>query len=368
MRVVHVTPTAFGAGGLFGGGERYPLELARALAAEVDCELVTFGRRARGRGRSHTQTGREPNGLRVTTLPAWGHLGRHPAHPVGPGLGPRLRGADVVHAHQLWSLPTRLVARRGHRPLAVTDHGLLTERPSARVRDAVALFLTVSRYSAEVLGAPEDRTRVIYGGADPARYFPDPDPAASPGGVLYVGRITPHKGIDTLIAALPPGVPLTVVGTTGHDRDLPERAYPALLRRLAAGKDVTFLDRVSDDALPELHRRAAVLVLPSVERTCYGRRHAISELLGLTVIEAMASGTAVIASRLGGLPEVVVDGETGFLVEPGEVDDLAARLTQVLGDPALARTLGENGRQRALRTFTWDACARRCLDAYGELV
>ncbi|MCA1691728.1 MAG: glycosyltransferase, partial [Actinobacteria bacterium] len=93
----------------------------------------------------------------------------------------------------------------------------------------------------------------------------------------------------------------------------------------------------------------------------------ISELLGLTVLEAMASGTPVVASRLGGLPEVVVDGVTGFLVEPGEVDQLQDRLRLLLADPGLARRLGENGRDLVLRQFTWEACAERCLAAYREL-
>ncbi|MFN2504938.1 MAG: glycosyltransferase, partial [Acidimicrobiales bacterium] len=90
-------------------------------------------------------------------------------------------------------------------------------------------------------------------------------------------------------------------------------------------------------------------------------------LLGLTVLEAMASGTPVVASRVGGLPELVVDGVTGFLVEPGDVDQLQDRLRLLLADRGLARRLGENGRDLVLRQFTWEACAERCLAAYREL-
>jgi glycosyltransferase involved in cell wall biosynthesis len=111
-----------------------------------------------------------------------------------------------------------------------------------------------------------------------------------------------------------------------------------------------------------------VLVLPSVWETCYGRRVAVPELLGLAVLEAMASGTPVVCSRLGGLPEVVHDGETGLLVEPGNVDELRERIGLVLADSALAKRLGDNARQLVLERYTWDHCARRCLAAYREML
>jgi glycosyltransferase involved in cell wall biosynthesis len=224
----------------------------------------------------------------------------------------------------------------------------------------------VSAYSARELGAPPSRTRVIYGGADANRFSPGTDHRRR--GVLFVGRLTPHKGIDRLIEALPDKAELHVVGSTGHDPNPPERDYPNLLQRLAAGRRVRFLGAVPDSDLPALYRQAQVVALPSVDRTCYGREIAVSELLGLAAIEAMASGTPVVASRIGGLPEVVDDGMTGFLVEPGNVAALRARLAEVLGDRRLAERLGRNGRERVLETFTWEACAERCLAAYSELL
>ena len=229
----------------------------------------------------------------------------------------------------------------------------------------VRRFLAVSQYSADVLPTPPGRTSVIFGGADPARYWPD---GGRRDGVLFVGRLTPHKGVDRLIAGLPAGARLTIVGTAGHDRRPPERDYPDDLRRLAVGKDVRFLGAVPDDELAELYRRAAVLAVPSVHTTCYGRRVAVSELLGLTTIEAMASGTPVVASRLGGLPEVVADGQSGHLVEPGDAASLRRTLTRLLDDTVEARRLGDAARRRALEHFTWDACAKRCLDAYSQLL
>ena len=361
MRIVHVAPTLFGPNGIFGGGERYPLELARALAAHVETELVTFGPRPRA--------WRDSSGLGVRVLRSLAHLGGHPAHPIAAGLVPALAAADVVHAHHMRAAPSRvaaLVARARGARAAVTDHGLRGGSWLGLLPRLFDRFLTVSAYSARELAAPPSRTRVVYGGADPERYRPDPELARE--GVLFVGRITPHKGIDRLLAAVPERTLVRVVGSPGHDPRLPEREYPALLRSLAAGRRVEFLGAVPDDDLPALYRRAQVFVLPSVERTCYGREIAFSELLGLAALEAMASGTPVVASGIGGLPEVVEDGETGFLVEPGDVAGLRDGIERVLGDRPLAERLGRNARARVLERFTWEACAARCLAAYEELV
>jgi glycosyltransferase involved in cell wall biosynthesis len=360
MRVIHVAPSAFGPDGLYGGGERYPLELARALAADVECELVTFGPRP-GRWR-------EPGGLRVRVLRPLLLLHGHPAQPVAPLLPPALAGAEIVHAHHFRSVPTRMAAvtaRVRGAATAVTDHGLPGRAWGGLVHRLFDRFLTVSRFSADVLGAPPTRTRVIYGGADPRRFAPGP--GGDRDGVLFVGRLTPHKGVDRLIRALPAGAALRIAGGGGHDPRPPERDYPDLLHRLARDREVTFLGPVPDPDLPGLYRRAAVLAMPSVDRTCYGRHVPVSELLGLTALEAMASGTPVVASRIGGLAEVVVDGETGFLVEPGDLAALRDRLSLVLSDRALAARLGANARDLVVQRFTWRACAERCLAAYQGL-
>lgn len=361
MRIAHVAPTAFGPSGLLGGGERFPLELSRALATEVECELITFGPRS--------VAYREAGGLRVRMLRPLTLLHGHPARPVAPGLLAALAGADLVHTHHMRSTPSRLAALtarvRGQR-LVVTDHGLQGGDWAGLLPRLFHFFLPVSRYSALELKAPPSRTRVIYGGADPYRFAPDRDAARD--GVLFVGRITPHKGIDRLIEALPQGARLRVAGSTGHDPKPPERDYPALLHELAAGRNVEFVGPVSDDLLPTLYRRARVLALPSVNRTCFGTMVRVSELLGLVAIEAMASGTPVVASRVGGLPEVVQDGVTGFLVEPGDVEGLRERLSQLLSDPGLASRLGGNARELVMDRFTWSACAARCLEVYGALL
>ncbi|HYY44270.1 MAG TPA: glycosyltransferase family 4 protein [Actinomycetota bacterium] len=360
MQVVHVTPAMFGNEGLFGGGERYPLELAKAMAAEVPTRLVGYGPRSmRARHK----------GLEVVVLPRWFSLRGHPAHPIGPGLARCIRTAGVVHTHQTASAPAcaaALSARARRIPVVTTDHGLGRGLWGPLLRKTFDGFLTVSRHSAAMLGAPAEKTCVLLGGADPQRFRPDP--AAGRDGVLFVGRLTPHKGVDNLIRAMPEGELLRICGTGGHDPHPPERDYPQVLRALAARKRVEFLCRVADEDLPTLYRSARVFVLPSVEVTCYGRRHAISELLGLAVIEAMASGTPVVCSNIGGIPEIVRDGETGFLVPPGDAAALGDAVRRLLTDDRVAQRMGEAAREHAVTMLTWQACARRCLDAYDQMI
>jgi glycosyltransferase involved in cell wall biosynthesis len=362
IKVVHVAPTTFGRDGLFGGGERYPLELARAIARvpDVSCRLVTFGPRAR--------EVEERDGLRIRVLHPWTHLRHHPAHPFAPQLLTALGDADVVHVHHLHSTPSRMAAlacatRRAR--VVVTDHGLYGRDWFGALHHLCERLLAVSRFSASVLGMASAKTRVVYGGADTSRFHPD---ARSRDGVLFVGRLTPHKGVDRLLRALPDGTTLTIAGTGGHDRAEPECGYPHLLRKLARGRGVRFTGAVDDVTLAELYRRARVVVIPSVHTTCYGATVTVSELLGLTALEAMASGTPVVASRLGGLPEIVTDSVTGHLVEPGDVDHLRTTLTALLADDAHARSLGENARAVATEHFTWDCCAQRCVASYREII
>jgi glycosyltransferase involved in cell wall biosynthesis len=360
VRVIHVAPTAFGTEGLFGGGERYPLELARAIAQHVSCELVTFG--------PHPGT-RQDGPLTIRVVRPLAYLGGHPARAIAPALTRVIRSADIVHAHHMRapaSLLAALTARARGMPTVVTDHGLQGSNWGGLVPRLFDRFLLVSRHSASDLGAPAAKTRTIYGGADPARFRPDP--AEKREGVLFVGRLTPHKGIDVLIRALPTDARLTVVGSEGHDSRSPEREYPELLRSLAADRRVEFLGAVDDDELARRYRTAAVVVIPSVERTWYGRAIAVSELLGLVALEAMSSGAPVIASRVGGLPEIVEDGVTGHVVSPGDVTELRGRIEAVLRDPAAAARLGANGRRRVLAELTWDRCAARCLEAYSQLL
>jgi starch synthase len=107
----------------------------------------------------------------------------------------------------------------------------------------------------------------------------------------------------------------------------------------------------------QLYSHAAVFVCPS-----------IYEPFGLINLEAMACGTPVVASRVGGIPEVVVDGETGWLVEPGDATALGQALREALADPERARRMGEAGRRRVEAHFSWDRIADRTMIVYGEAI
>ena len=341
---------------MFGGGERYPYELARAMSRLTPTRLVTFG--------PHNDTRREDD-LEIVTLKRIALLKGHPVHPVARGLRAQLSKADVVHTHHMRSASSRMAALLTvptSKTLVVTDHGLGGGGWAGLLPRMFDAFLPVSEFSARTLDAPSGRTHVIYGGCDPQRFHPDDGKRS---GVLFLGRITPHKGIDRLLRALPPDASLTIAGTAGHDPDPPESGYPQFLHDLARGKRVRFAGQIGDERLPELYRRAQVYVLPSVEMTCYGKRVEISELLGLSLLEAMASGTPVIASRTGGVPEVVQDGTTGYLVEPGNEAALRAAIQELLKDRKKAERMGRAGRELVLDRFTWDRCAHRCLVAYG---
>ena len=336
------------------------MELARALSMHVDCTLVTFGSRARSYS--------DPSGFEVVVLETKRLLRGHPAHPVATDLHRHL-SADIVHTHHMRSAPSRIAAiysklQRGK--TAVTDHGLGPGGFAGLLPQLFDRFLTVSAYSARILDAPAAKTRVIFGGTDPKRF--SPEPGGDRDGIIYLGRITPHKGIDHLIRALPDGVGLRIVGSEGHDRDPPESGYREFLEELAVGREVEFYGPASDEELPTLIASACGLVLPSVHHTCYGRYVAISELLGLAMIEAMACETPVICSRIGGLPEVVHDGTTGFVIDAGDVDSLHDCISALTTDARLVHKMGRAAREDVLARFTWDHCARRCVAAYEELV
>lgn len=353
-RVAVVYPIPFGEDGIYGGGERYALELARALSRQVPVRLVSFSARAGSR--------REGD-LEIRTYRPLRYVRGARFNPLSVAFLGALRDVDVIHCMSWNTLVTDfavLAAQALGKRVFVTDVGggasvtLLRWLPLARLVDG---FLLIAAQSGGQFERFRARWSIIYAGIDVAHFRPDP--TSQRRGVLYVGRILPHKGINYLVEAIDPGVPLRIVGRPYHEE------YLRLLHRLAAGKDVTFVTDASDDDIVREYRSCAVAVLPSVNTNVYGETTALPEILGFTAMEAMACGAPVVCSDVGALSEVVVEGATGFLVPPNDPAALGARLRLLLGDAALAARLGAAARERIASSFTWEHVAGRCLAAYA---
>jgi len=273
---------------------------------------------------------------------------------------------QIVHTHG--SLAGRTAAGVAGVKVVFTKHGLASaeeqavqvRRPRAAVRKAavrvfadriVAVSEAVKR-SLVSAGADAQRVWVIPGGVDLAAYAAVPP--LVPGVVGALGRLSFEKGFDLLLDALPS------VGGAGFrvllGGDGPQRE--ALTRQvvdLGLSETVSLVGFV--ESVPAFLGQIGLFVLPSR-----------SEGLGLVLVEAMAAGRPVVATRVGGIPEVVVEGETGLLVEAGNASALAAAVGRVLGDSALALRLGEAGRRRVAAMFSAQRMADQTTALYEELV
>jgi glycosyltransferase involved in cell wall biosynthesis len=175
---------------------------------------------------------------------------------------------------------------------------------------------------------------------------------------VFVGRLLPHKGIDDLVKGLPDGMTLEVIGRPYHDR------YFADLKRLAIGKRVVFRHDCDDADIVSAYRRATCVVLPSVYRDCYGGETTIPELLGQTLLEAMACRTPAICTDVASMPEIVEDGVTGFVVAPNRPDLMRQKLEWLRDHPLQAEAMGMASHARVENLFTWPRVVERCLEAY----
>jgi len=248
------------------------------------------------------------------------------------------RDADLVHAH--W-LPAGAVALTTGKPFVVqlwgTDVELARRAPSLarRVLRRARLVICASNAladSARELGARE--VRVIPSGVDVPEEVAE---EAEPPEVLFAGRLSPEKGILELVEAAN-GMTLVVAG----DGPLRDRVPGAL-------------GFVPHHALGPLYERAAVVAVPSHR-----------EGFGVVCAEAMAYGRPVVAGAVGGLLDLVADGETGLLVPPRDVPALREALERLIGDRELRRRMGEAARERVRTRFAWPAVTDATLAAYEE--
>jgi glycosyltransferase involved in cell wall biosynthesis len=377
-----------------GGVERHVAELAPRLAAHghrVDVYTSDLYREFPWQRLPPSVPREAPASFgAVHRLPVWSLPGElH--YPFFRGLGAALaRGRpDLVHAHT-YGTNQVAVARRHHRrfgtPFVLTAHfhpiwsieggwlrhrirGFYDRRLAGPVVAEAAAVVVQTREEERLLrslGLALPRVVVVPPGYTP---FPPPPPGTRhfseqfglPGPfALFVGRLASNKGLLTLVDAFAelaseePASELVLVGEDGGMRS----AVEARVRARGLERRVHLLGHVEDEQLvAAAYREARLTVLPSDY-----------EAFGLVLLESLAQGTPVVATRVGGIPEVVEDGRAGLLVPPGSVADLAKALRAVWTDRELARRLGEYGRSEVVPRFTWEGLADRLDALYREVV
>lgn len=385
---------------VYGGAGMHVAELTRALRGRIPLEVRAFGsQREEGeswRVRGYTAAGDLPPGDE-RLRPVWDAFGRDLAMAADP------TDANVVHCHTWYThLAGLLVQRARGIPLIVTVHSLEPMRPWKREQldGGYDLSAWVERIALEAADAvvavsagtrddvlrhfdvAPERVTVIHNGIDADFFVPDAatealerfgiNPATPY--VLFVGRITRQKGIVHLlhaIAHLDPGIGVVLAAGQPDTPELAAEVEAGVGEARATRPNVVWIpEMLSRAEILQLYSHAALFVCPSVY-----------EPFGITNLEAMACGAPVVASAVGGIPEVVVDGETGVLVPlalssdepmtPVDPDrfagDLAAAINALIADPARRATMGAAGRRRAVEHFSWSSVADRTLELYGLL-
>lgn len=309
--------------------------------------------------------------------------------------------ADLVHCHTWYSHFGGILAKMNYGlPLVITTHSLEPLRPWKReqlaggydfsvwiektaleMADAVIAVSGQTKADIERLfNVKPERLHVIYNGIDLEEYRKT-DSSAALGKygikkpfVLFVGRITRQKGIIHLVRAikhLDEGFQIVLCAGAPDTPEIGQEMKEAVAKVQAEHSGVIWIDEMVDKkTVRELYSNASVFCCPS-----------IYEPFGIINLEAMACETAVVATAVGGIKEVVVDGETGFLVpidqmtespfEPNDPDkfsrDLAARINQLMADPGLCEKFGRAGRKRAEEKFGWPAIAQQTKALYSGL-
>jgi len=300
-------------------------------------------------------------------------------------------GADLVHSHTWYAnLGGHLASLLYGIPHVVTMHSLEPLRPwkaeqlgggyaisswceRVSAESAAAVIAVSDGMRADILSAYPDiekgRVRVIRNGIDTSEYSPDArtdvverygiDPARPY--VIFVGRITRQKGVPVLLRAAAELDPAAQLVLCAGQADTPELLdeVTGLVDGLKATRSgvVWIPEMLPKQDVIQLLTHAAVFACPS-----------LYEPLGIVNLEAMACSTAVVGSRVGGIPEVVEDGVTGLLVTPDDPATLATALNTVLTNSSLATSMGQAGRDRAVTEFGWRAVAEQTAALYSELV
>ncbi len=387
---------------VYGGAGVHVEYLARELARVADVTVHCWG------GERTSADG----GPAVVAYRPWDRLdGPEPyaaalgAFSIDLAMAAGAKGADLVHSHTWYANLGGHLAKLMHGiPHVATVHSLEPMRPWKReqlgggyalssfaertaLEAADAIIAVSAAHLREILdcypSVDPARTSVVYNGIDPGEYRPDDgtdvlarhgiDPARP--SVVFVGRITRQKGLTHLLDAAPaldPGAQLVLcAGAPDTPEIAAEIAAKMEVVRAARGNVVWIEEMLPKGDLIQILSHATVFVCPSVY-----------EPMGIVNLEAMACEAAVVATAVGGIPEVVEDGVTGLLVpyeavadgtgtpadHAGLAADLAARTNELLADHERATAMGRAGRARAVARFGWDVAAQQTLQVYERLL
>lgn len=385
MKVLHVVPTYLPARRY--GGPIYAVHgLCRALVARGH-EVHVFTTNVDGAGDSDVPLGQpvDVDGVQVWYFPSRFLRRLYYAPALARALRRHARDYELIHLHSIYLWPTWIAARIAARfgiPYVVAPRGMLVRElvrrksrwiKSAWIRlverrtfaRARAIHVTSTREAEEAghFGLVFRRVLVIPNGVDAAaedssRSAPSPAVAAALRRrplILYLGRINWKKGLERLIAALPQ-VPDAHLAVAGNDEEGLLPRLVALAAERGVTERVTFLGPVIGADKAALLQGAEVLVLPS-----------LSENFGNVVLEAMAAGCPVAVTPEVGLARVVAESGAG-VVSAGDPTALGAALRDMLRDRSELERMGQRGRQRVLRDFTWDAVAAQMEAAYREIL
>lgn len=350
LDVVHISPTYMQ--DLVGGGERYPWELTKALSKYANTCLIIFGK--------NRYTERVTDTLTIEKYPAKISppplFTRTNPFPLTRSFFNKIDNADIVHVHQFNTLVSNLAISYGrlkNKRICVTDHGggyIRLANLFPIIGKSVDSYMSVSKFSYLEFSKYKKHLDLIYGGVDTSQFYPLNMPKMNE--VLCVGKILPVKGINTLIKAVQ-GLNTTLK----IDAKLLDNNYLKLMIDLDKNHSTIFNFNASDQELVIDYNQALATVIPS-----------LSETLSLVLLESMACGTPVICTNVGGMPEIVKDGENGFIVPPENPDSMRERIKYFIEDPTESKKMGERARKKVLEYFTWDAVANRCMNGYSNLI
>jgi len=214
------------------------------------------------------------------------------------------------------------------------------------------------------LGVPAALLRPVPGGVDPAVFRPSgaegaPRPPGHPVVLGLAARLKPIKGVDVALKMLRSLVDRGVDGSLRVAGSGPEKGrLSALASELGVDRRVEFLGNLPADAMPDFYRGLDLYLQPSVPVRHQASGAIQEESMGRGILEAQACGKPVVASRTGGIPDVVTDGLTGRLVNPGDAEELACVVFEILQEPGARRRMGQAGRRRVLDHFSWEAVVR----------